>query len=592
MRYARRFSVSTRWRAGLLPLCAALLPVLGGCHGEVGSTDFTAETPICDASDPTQVVAPQQIALLTSTQLMNMVKLVSPEEAQLIVDNQLFVVQSEFLARFPPAQFEKLKSIPNSTELSNIDLMANDVGNYVRDHFAAVSGCAAPATDACATTYLNKIAALAYRRALTQGESDRFTGASGLYNTLRSQLVNGYQVTTSVEQAAGNSVYALFMSPQLLWRWELGSAVSASPPGVFLTDTELATNLSFFLTDQPPDDMLIAAASAGTLRANLASHVDRILASDAAKDRLAHIMKMYFTLNQLPGVIIDSTRPGFEIAGDGLYADLEESSYRFVYDTMWNGKVMDLITSRKAFLNNNLASMVYKVPIPADATPTNFVPTMLPEDQRSGLLTDAGFITRMARATGVGVVPRGLAVKALFLCLETPPPPANLTGDNGPVTTQRNMLDMMTAQMQVQSRRDTAPCNQCHPTFDPYGLVLDWYDVVGRYREKDDLGMPIDGTTVLPADVGGGTVHSALELAHSLTQGTVFMNCMAKSMLQYGLFDATTATVELPVPAKMQRGCAAAGVANAVQRSKGQSFTDMARAVATSPAFVLRTKVQ
>ena len=80
-------------------------------------------------------------------------------------------------------------------------------------------------------------------------------------------------------------------------------------------------------------------------------------------------------------------------------------------------------------------------------------------------------------------------------------------------------------------------------------------------------------------------MHSALELADKLSQSTVFMNCMSRTLLQYGLINAT---VELPIPAKQQAGCAAAGVANAVQKSKNQSFTDMARAVAMSPAFVLR----
>ena len=60
-------------------------------------------------------------------------------------------------------------------------------------------------------------------------------------------------------------------------------------------------------------------------------------------------------------------------------------------------------------------------------------------------------------------------------------------------------------------------------------------------------------------------------------------------MLQYGLIDQT---VELPVPARQQAGCAAAGVASAVQHTGTQSFTDMARAVALSPAFVLRKQVQ
>jgi hypothetical protein len=583
MRYARRFSLPTQCLAGALPLCAFLVL---GCHGAVGDVGAgTMETPVCAANDPSQVVETQRIELLTSTQILNMVKAISPEEAQAVTDNAIFDVTSEFRARFPPAISEQFKSIPDSTSLTYFDTLAHHVGNYVRDHFATLSGCASPATDACAITYLNKVAATAYRRALTQGETDRFTGATGLYNTLRSQLVNGYQVTTSVEEASGYSVYGLFMSPQLMWRWELGGGTpSTAPAGIYLTDTELASNLSFFLTDGPPDDQLVAAANAGTLRANLASHVDRILSTQAAHDHLTQIMKIYFTLNQLPGVIIDSTRPGFEIAGPGLYADLEIASTQLLDSILWKGKVMDLITSHKAYVNSNLATMLYKIPVPAGATPTNFVETDMPADQRVGLLTDPGFITRTARATGVGVVPRGIGVKAIFLCLETPPPPTALNQPGGPIQTQLSMLDMMTAQQQVQTRRDTAPCNTCHPTFDPYGLVLDWYDVVGRYRTVDTLNQPIDGTTELPADVGGGTVHSAVELADKLTQSTVFMNCMSRTLLQYGLINAT---VELPI-ANKQPGCAAAGVANAVQKSKSQSFTDMARAVAMSPAFVLR----
>ena len=67
--------------------------------------------------------------------------------------------------------------------------------------------------------------------------------------------MNGYQVTTTVEDATGNCVYAMFMTPQVLWRWELGGGTpSTAPAGLYLTDAELATNVAFFLTDEPPDD--------------------------------------------------------------------------------------------------------------------------------------------------------------------------------------------------------------------------------------------------------------------------------------------------------------------------------------------------
>jgi hypothetical protein len=64
---------------------------------------------------------------------------------------------------------------------------------------------------------------------------------------------------------------------------------------------------------------------------------------------------------------------------------------------------------------------------------------------------------------------------------------------------------------------------------------------------------------------------------------------MARTFLQYGLIDYE---VELPLPLSGVKGCAAAGVADTVRKSPKQSFTDLARAVATSPAFVMRKQIQ
>ncbi len=304
------------WWAGAraaIPLCAALLIA---CRGEVPSDKLpptVTSTPLCDASDPAQVVAPQRIALLTSTQYLNMIRLVSDDAAKAVVDGQVFSVTSDFVARFPPSSYEQFKSIPDSTTLSYFDITAQKVGEYVRDNFATVTGCASPATEACATTYLDGLARKAFRRKLTAGEQARF---SDLYAELTSQIVNDQQVTLTVPEATGFAVRALLMSPQLLWRWELGGETASSPPGVYLTDTELASNLSFFLTDGPPDDALAADAEAGTLRAHLPEHVDRILKTQAARSWLTHVMQTYFTLNQLPGVIIDPTK--FPVADSAL----------------------------------------------------------------------------------------------------------------------------------------------------------------------------------------------------------------------------------------------------------------------------------
>jgi hypothetical protein len=161
-------------------------------------------------------------------------------------------------------------------------------------------------------------------------------------------------------------------------------------------------------------------------------------------------------------------------------------------------------------------------------------------------------------------VPRGLAVKALFTCMSTGP--ETLDSTTMPIFSQAAALSTQTAQQQVAFRQQHVECSSCHASFDPYGLVLDAYDVVGRYRTVDDLGRPVDTHATLPLELGGGTVENAIEVADVLAKSDAFTNCMASSMLRYALLDAS---VELPLPSAQQKGCAVAGVAHELRHSSG-----------------------
>jgi hypothetical protein len=585
MRRLRRAPTPFPWRASLIPLGIA---AAFGCSREVESSGPAGptyvETPLCEASDPSQIVAFQRIALLTSTELVNTIAVVSDAAAQMVVANALFPVITDITVVFPPPRNEQIRTIPDIETLSPFDNTAHAVGDYVAHNFAAVTACAAPASDACATAYLTGLAPKLYRRQLT---SDEQTRLAQLYTTLRDQIVDGYEVTLSVEEATGYAVYALLMTPQVLWRWELGGEAGPFPLNVYLTDTELASSLSFFLTDQPPDAALRAEASAGTLRANLATHVDRVLQQQTSRDWLRHVMEIYFRLNRLPALQVDPNLYPI-VAGGELYGDLQTESRLFLDGILWSGRITELLSSRKAFLNSNLALEIYDVPVPAGATPTTFVETTLPADTRSGLLTSASFTSTSSYSTGESLVIRGLTVKAAFTCLDTEGPPTD-----GPVVDEIfrafGNLSTQTAQQQVAVRQKNPDCSYCHASFDAFGLVLDAYDLIGRYRTVDDLGMPVDTHATLPPELGGAAVKNAIETADVLAKSDVFTNCMAHAMLQYALLDAT---VELPLPLAQQKGCAVAGVAHALRHSAGQSFTDLLRAVVASPAFLERLQTR
>lgn len=585
--HARQRS-SSMWRlCAVLPLGVVAL----GCEGRVvdppsakgtgGTTSTgTGGSSSCSASSPELAAAPQRVMLLTKQQVVNTVRyLIDDTEATTIATSDKYEIPSETNKHFPPSDGEVQNM--NETSIIPFNNLAEDVSKYVTTNFTTLAKCTSP-SDSCATTYLNALAARAYRRQLTSDEATRFTG---LYNTLRSQMVNGYAVMNSVEQATGYAVWGLLMSPQLLWRWEIGGkAMSSSPPGTYLTDDELASQVSFFLTNQPPDDMLLTSAKSGMLRTNLPSHITRILQTPTSKAWLRHVMELYFLLNQTTNSPADQQK--FAPLDSGLLNSMATDAQMFLDDVLWNGTLKDLLTSRTAYVNTRLAETVYKIALPAGATEDNFVKVTLPSAERSGILTNAGFLTARSRSTGQDLISRAKTIKPAFLCLIPPAPNLDMLGAQ--IMAAAGKFDQETGQQQAAERAMTSPCNGCHALFDSYGLPLEYYDAIGRYRTTYDYlnNTPIDGTATLPAEAGSKTVHNAIELAQALADSPGFTNCVAKSMLQYSLTEFNG--VNLPLPGD-SGGCAVADVVQRYQSGSGKTFTGMLTAVTQSPAFVVRT---
>ncbi len=553
-----------------------------------GGAAIDPTIPCAAGTDTRLIVAPQRTLRLTARQYLNTVRAVINQAAadRLSKVEALSDRLSPTARKFPPLIGEADNLI--GREYSDSDLFASEVSKYVLENFSAATACTSPATDACATAWLKTRAALAYRRPLTAAEDTRFTA---LYNKLKSQEVNGYLVTNTVEQATAEAINALFSSPQLLWRWELGNTqapvASTSPPGVYLSDQELASNLSFFLTDQPPDQMLISATSAndGSFRTNLATHVDRLLAQQVTKDWLTNVLETNYGLNQLPDMNFDDTL--FPIWNTELMTGMLDEANRFMKNILFTGQLTDLFLSRTTFLNPRLATEIYKVPVPAGATATNYVQATLPTDQRAGILTNAAFIAARGRSNGLGlVVPRGRMVTAAILCMPPDPPPESLKDAIANATASQATT---TAQEQAASRNN-AVCGTCHAQIDPYGLVLDYYDTLGRYRTVDHLNKPVNGTTTLPAGLGGGQVTSAVDLAQKLAASPAFTSCMARTVLQYALVDFT-APVEYPVAGKTA-GCAVIDMVGKYNAANGKTFGDLIRATTATPAFAIRTRTQ
>lgn len=547
-----------------------------GCGGgklqpDAGSGGIDISTPaaLCAASDPRLVLAPQRTLLLTSLQLINMIgALIDDKEARAIVDAGIFPVITDRDLWFPPVQGEVIKQIIDADKMAPFTAVAKHAASYVFDNFSTVTGCA-PATDACAQVYLALFAEKAYRRPLDDAEQSNVTA--------RYEAARGAGTT---EDATRDVVAALLVAPGFLYRSEMGdpARASSSPPGIPLTPYELASALSLFLTNGPPDQPLLEDARTGALPTTVGNHADRLLATPAARAWLTKLIEVLLSLNHLPAPPIAPA--GIPTPDAQLYADLRTEAHLFLTDVLWNANLTDLLTSRTTFLNTNLATTVYGVPLPAGATPTTFAETTLPSDQRSGILTNAGFITRRSQSDGFNLSDRGLAIDMLVVAHELSPP------DGGHTLAEFDHALTQTARQATDERASRPECNSCHVYIDPFGVTLDGYDSFGRFQSTDDMGKPIDAHATLPSDLGGTYVANAVDLAAVIARSAAFKNTMAMRMLEYASSDSR---VELPNATTGAAGCAVADVVSRFAAGDAKTFSALMREIVLSPSFSLRS---
>jgi hypothetical protein len=407
---------------------------------------------------------------------------------------------------------------------SRLDL-AQRAASSVRERFTQVTSCAAT-DDTCARDYLEGLAERAFRRPLAQ---DELSELLGVYEQGK---------TTDIPSGVELTVQAIVGAPSFSYRTEFGAA-GAGARAVRLTDGELSSLLSFWLTDSPPDAELSRTAARGGLSdaAELARQVERLVSSPAAQNSLTLTLMSAWDMGA--NLFGASKDPGlFPAYGPLLQSNMYEETRLFLNQVLWgaNGSLGEALTSRQSFVNKALADL-YGVPF-TGTDPTAFVPTLLPGDQRAGLLTQGTFLAGRARSDNTSVVARGLFVRSSLLCLPRPPPP--------PEAVLAQVQALLAADLTERERADframTSPCNGCHAGMDGFGLMLENYDPIGRYRDQLDGGEPIDPTVDLTRLGFPGTFSGVVDFAETAAQSTDFSACVARHLAVYATGDDSVAT--------------------------------------------------
>ena len=250
-----------------------------------------------------------------------------------------------------------------------------------------------------------------------------------------------------------------------------------------LSSHELATRLSYFLWNGPPDDELRALRSIGR-SSTLRQQTERMLRDPRSERFLNAFLDYWLDLRE-----INANAPDAQLYPDYYLDDmLTESSlletrmfFRELIDK--DLPVRNLVDSDFTYINERLADH-YGLARFEGVEPRLVA---LPEDSpRGGLLTQASVLRVTANGTTTSPVLRGVWIVERIMGLEIPPPPSGVEAiepDTRGATTVREQLD---------KHREAQSCNACHAKFDPAGFALESFDVAGgwqdRYRALGEVG--------------------------------------------------------------------------------------------------------
>jgi hypothetical protein len=370
----------------------------------------------------------------------------------------------------------------------------------------------------CAEKFLRTFTARAFRRPVEDEEIE--------------DLMEVYALAAQQSPAHGvqRAVEAVLAAPSFAFRREIGS----SKDGVRELDAyELASVLSFAVSDGPPDDELWAAAGDGSLLdpTERKKQVTRLLAKESVRETVTGTLLAAWGLGNLFGAAKDPTLfPSFT---PQLMASMYHETELMVSDVLWTrgAPVSELLSTHRSFVDAPLAAL-YGLPAPKAA----FSEVELPAAQRSGLLTQASVLAMLSRSDTTSVVARGLFVRGLLCMAKTPSPPESLTDAISDLLKQD-----LSERERAAVRAKNPTCGGCHAGIDPYGLLLESYDPLGRFRtSQDDAPVEVKGAFA-------GSYESATDFIATVADADDFGHCVATRVLSYALQDDALAPKDCQV---------------------------------------------
>jgi hypothetical protein len=249
--------------------------------------------------------------------------------------------------------------------------------------------------------------------------------------------------------------------------------------GVFLylrepeTDFALADRLSHFLANTRPDAALASARLRRDASA-LRRETDRLI-DGPGFDRFVQAFTGYWlNLRHLRRDDADKRLyPEYQL-DEYLVDSMERETYAyFAAMIRENLPVRNLVESDFAYVNDRLAKHYGLPAVEGSAVRRVKLP---PESPLGGLLTQGAVLKVTANGVSTSPVLRGAWIMDRILGEPPPPPPPGVPAVEPDIRGAKSIRELL------KMHTESAACASCHAKFDPAGLALENFDVMGRWR--------------------------------------------------------------------------------------------------------------
>jgi len=363
------------------------------------------------------------------------------------------------------------------------------------------------------------------------------------------------------------ALISLLTAPEFLFRVETAEPDPKARREMRLTGYAKAQRLSYMFWDTAPDEELLTAAANGELHTQ--AGVDKQIARLSASPRMEAGFRAFFTdmlqLDRFETVTKDAAAyPKFSAA---VANSAREQTLRTMVDLLLTQRrdYRDIFTSSETWIDRSLSS-IYQVP---HLKPNDWAKHTFPEEaDRAGVFTQVTFLSLFSHPGRSSPTLRGVGVNEVFLCQETPQPPANVDFS---IVNDTSNVRLKTTRARLLAHAGEETCAGCHNLTDPYGLSLERFDSLGQSR-MDENGEIINVT----AEYDGVKWEGAKGLGNLMRDTPQTVDCIVRNVFAYGVGRAPD---EDPKDLSFLQAQRAAFEAN------GHKLPDLIKAVAASPEF-------